>query len=205
MKRLAISICPLFVAVNLCWALTTNEGVIAELKRIEKTTNSAETRHDARRELIRLGDEEIINTLINDLRGREKNWDACEDAYEVLRKSRRPSIIPMVITDLADLSEVYGRRGERPIGPPHDMATFLILEIIKTSPELGDRVVAPLRIRGFDGMPQMRSSLLVWWQQNKEHFDKQDYAAVTPLQPLTNAVPQPVRSDTVKGVEGVTE
>ena len=170
------------------------QQVISELRSAAEKTSWTGERSTAKKLLVRIGDEQTIADAIEGLHGKGQNWDNFHEAYQALSWSRQPAVIPLMIPDLQDPSEVMQRGGELAVGPPHNVAAFIIMEIIKTSPQLGERIVAPLREKGFTGMPQMRASLLNWWGQNKDAFARKDYAAVQPLEPVS--LPEPPRATT---------
>lgn len=167
-------------------ALSVDERnqVVGELRVAASSTSEVGHQKIAKILLARLGDEATISEAMQDLRGREADWNKFEDAYRVLSQSRQPSVIPMLISDLQDTSKLFGRGGERPIGPPHDVAAWLIASIIETSPQFPQTVRTSLQFIRGAGMERFRAALLQWCLQNKEVIERGDYVAVKPLQPM---------------------
>lgn len=190
--------------------------VIVELRRRAQSSDGKQ--NTARIFLLRLGDPDTIGEVLNVFRkgrGDVTDYEQQErygQVVEALRSCRQPLVVPL-LAEVVMIDEPYASDPYFGRLPRSFDAVFLIRDIVKECMEFNPEVRS---WQGFYGYSHEQSKedlkkhgitcrasecswlhsrclMRVWWQQNKEHFAKQDYAAVTPLPPVTNAVP-PVRS-----------
>ena len=184
----------------LSFSASDREQIMAKLRSDAVAPGDLTFRRGAKRLLVRLGDEETIDQLLADLRARGKNWRMYEEAVEALSRSRQPLVIPKIIQDLQG---EFGLFYETPTNGPRTlvaqaMAAGIIQSILMTAPDFSPAVRESVRQRLTPSYHRQQAMLLLWWEQNQEHFGKGDYAAVQPLPAVAEssalAAPAPATS-----------
>jgi hypothetical protein len=176
----------------------TRTHLIGELRSIEETQDIVE-RDIARRNLIKLGDRETAKQLVGDLlRGDDEN----QSAYGVLMGVRQAWVIPMLEPLLMrdePVGQKYMQMGPK---PPSVLAAVCMWRILARCPDVPDDVRKWAKTFEYKlELDPMRRQMRDWWEQNKAAFERQDYAAVKPLQPVpperipTPASPAPKQSN----------
>lgn len=159
----------------------------------------------AQRVLLELGDRELAQQLVRDVRQGPTDGATFNRNYDqsclTLSDCSQPWLIPLV-ADMLFIEEdarIYIDPGsDVGTSPRSTAAAYIVYKVLSRSPAFSPAVRewAGRLSEGYGRGTEYRQSARTWWQQNKAHFEKQDYAAVTPLQPVTNAVP-PSRSNLV--------
>lgn len=153
------------------------------------------------RVLVELGDRETANQLVVTVRcgpGANAEYDS---ARLTLGTCSQPWLIPLVVDILfADEKPEIYFVGDADVGtmPKSTAAAYIVYGVLSHSTEFPaeTRERANLWLHLTDREAVYRQIIRTWWQENKEHFAKQDYAAVSPLQPVTRTMPPSSRIDT---------
>jgi hypothetical protein len=165
------------------------EVCIAELREYANTASNVRLRN-AQRLLIRLGDVETAEKVVSELNTVGPAGGEPDRAAEVFSGVTQPWVIPMFEQALMRDEEVAGWTMDKGQMPRSALAAGVICAIVRESPAFPDDVRQWAKYRFADPLPVIRQQVRDWWAQNKEHFAKQDYAAVQPLQP-TGTAPTP--------------
>jgi hypothetical protein len=189
----------------------TRSDVLAELKLRTATGEPADQRL-ARYFLIQLGDRQTAAVLVNALLAPSGPGAETQLAVEILCDTTQPWLIPMLEPALMldePVKRFYGSVlwatsshqsidnadvGEGPL-PQSAAAATCVQAILMKSGAFSEEVrQSALRRNMQPDFRETRRSIRQWWQQNKPHFEKQDYTAVTPLQPVGNDAANPASS-----------
>lgn len=158
-------------------------------------------RIDAQIVLVRLGDTESIERLMQEYRRYDSMyaWDTIPRIFQV---SRQPSVIAYLAEDLSSKDDPNRNIVSN---PPPDSTEFgvtatnrsvysgvIITRVIEDSPEFSpalkkwakDMYEVRLANPG-----NFRDSMRTWWEENRDAFRKGDYKSVVPLPPQTPPVP----------------
>lgn len=152
-----------------------NADLLAELRLLAKDTRYT----SARVPLIKLGDEEVIASCLEQLRAQQTNGRS--SAVNQLSFSGNPKIIPMLAGDLnKEESPEIVFLGDRGTTPVSMAAASVIKSIILTSPVFSVEVKEWAK-----SLPKvsvnLRSGLRNWWEVNKEAIERGDYQWVVPV------------------------
>lgn len=121
------------------------------------------------------------------------------EAANHLKRSSNVAVIPTVANLLArdEPAKMVTYESEFFDFPPSVIAAEIMRRVLLNSPSVGDAVKQWARGYSFQEAARLQTDFRQWWEQNREHFAAQDYAAVKPLQTGTNVTsvarsPQPV-------------
>ena len=174
----------------------TRVQAISELKKHDDPANVVQ-QDIARRYLIELGDLDTAEKVVGAL---SSTWEESHRAEGVLRGVTQPWVIPMLIPVLMHdeiIENQYPGSSDRL--PQSASAAICILVIAQRSPDFSEEVRASAKKAEWaPNIETYRTLARHWWEQNKQHFEKEDYAAVRPIQTAALANPQtPVPSEPV--------
>lgn len=163
--------------------------------------------------LVRLNDSETIDKMISVYQKYNSRaaWSYIPKTFE---RAAQPAVIPYLAGDYfgdEPANANYGKEGSTTefgiIGPPKSIYSGVItLRVIQAAPEFNVELkhwakeVYELRIRNPEGF---RKLMRQWWEQNKEAFEKGDYASVTavPIKTYEVKPPGPVPQEAINHTE----
>jgi len=159
------------------------DEVVKELRHRLPSLDATD-RQVALRLLVRLGDAETIAGVMQHFKQADENSAAFREALSLLASMDSASLI----SDIAEVLNVEEEArlvtgGELPVRSRSVEAAGLLEMIALRSPDFPPEVQHWAEGIRWKGYAQYRGIFRQWWQQNKEAFDRQDYAAVKPLEP----------------------
>jgi hypothetical protein len=158
-------------------------------------------RRAAQRLLIELGDRETAENVVAECINETPRGRQSQDASAVLAFVRQAWVIPMLEPALLRDEVIEKRVWTMDSGPvPVSVdAAACIVQILNRCPVFSDEVRQWAQKMKWElDVRVLRQTMRDWWEQNKEHFAKGDYAAVQPLQPVSPAPPTPPPAPAVK-------
>jgi hypothetical protein len=167
--------------------------IIAELKKHDNRKDTVE-QQIARRYLIELGDVETAEKVVSEYLAEDASWQQRSDTGAVLREIAQPWVIsmlePALLRDEQITQYVFTSEDAEPPPRSWEAAQFIQGIVIK-SPAFSQEVRDWAKSIPMFPAKVSRDDVRQWWLQNKEHLVKGDYAAVTPLKPVSFIAPRP--------------
>jgi hypothetical protein len=159
------------------------DWMISELRERGDMSNVTE-QWTTQRLLIELGDHGTAEKVVAEYLAEDASRQQITVARKTLESVTQPWVIPMLAPALLrdePLERRYWEYGDSSL-PRSAGSANIIWQIGWRSPSFSAEVRESARRMGYIlNMEIVRDAVRQWWLENKEHFEKQDYAAVKPL------------------------